>query len=57
MALVAMWLGQNIKSDEGLAWLRAFSRLGEDKAARYKMLEDAAASNGIRDCPLLAFWK
>jgi hypothetical protein len=57
MAMVAMWLDQNVKSDEGLAFLRAFSRLGEDKAARRTMLEDAARAAGIRDCPLLAFWK
>lgn len=57
MAIVAMWLDQNVRSDEGLEWLRTFSRLGEDKAARKKMLEDAARAHGIADCPLLAFWQ
>ena len=57
MAMVAMWLDQNIKSEEGLAFLRTFSRLGEDKAARYRMLDEAARANGVTDCPLLAFWR
>jgi hypothetical protein len=57
MAVVAMWLPENVKSEEGLEWLRAFSRLGEDKAARKKMLEDAARAHGITDCPLLGFWQ
>jgi hypothetical protein len=57
MAMVALWLGQNVKSEEGLAFLAAFSRLGEDKAARYTLLQDTARAHGIRDCPLLAYWK
>ena len=57
MAMVAMWLDQNIKSQEGLDFLRTFSRLGEDKAARYQALDEAARANGVTDCPLLAFWK
>ncbi|HVV82728.1 MAG TPA: hypothetical protein VHE35_06590 [Kofleriaceae bacterium] len=57
LGMTALWLGQNIKSDEGLAFLRAFAKLGDDKAARRKMLTDAAATYGIKDCPLVSFWE
>jgi hypothetical protein len=57
LGATAVWLGENIKTEEGLAFLRAFAVLGNDKPARYKMLDDAARANGVRDCPLLAYWK
>ena len=57
MAMVAMWLDQNIKSDEGLAFLRTFAKLGNDKDARRQMIVEAARTNGIADCPLIEFWR
>ncbi len=55
--LIATWLDQNIRTDEGIAFLRAFAGLGDDKQARRTMLEDAARTHGVRDCPLIDFWK
>lgn len=57
MVQVAVWLDQNIRSDEGLAFLRAFARLGPDQDARRRMLADAARTHGVRDCPLIDFWR
>ena len=57
MVQVAMWIDQNIRSDEGLAFLRSWAKLGNDVALRRKALEDATRAAGIRDCPLLAYWK
>lgn len=55
--LIATWLTANIRSDEGVAWLQTFAKLGGDKAARRTMLAEAARANGVRDCPLIDFWK
>ena len=55
--LIAKWLTDNIRSDEGVAWLQTFAKLGGDKAARRTMLAEAARANGVKDCPLIDFWK
>ncbi len=55
--LIATWLDQNVTSDQGRAWLVSFARLGDDRAARRKLLADAAREHGIADCPLVDFWK
>ena len=55
--LIAKWLDDNVRTEEGVAFLRTFAKLGPDKVARRKMLEEAARANGIRDCPLIDFWK
>ncbi len=55
--LIAKWLTDNIRSEEGVAWLQTFAKLGGDKDARRKMLAEAARANGVRDCPLIDFWK
>ena len=52
---IAMWLGPNIKSDQGHKFLVSIAPLqGMDKA---KALEDEAARVGIANCPLAAEWK
>ncbi len=55
--MLAQWLDANITSDEGHAFLIAFAKLGQDRAARRKLLEDAAAKHGIRSCPLIDDWR
>jgi hypothetical protein len=55
--LIATWLTANVQTDEGRAWLVTFAKLGDDKAARRQMLQDAAHDHGITDCPLVDFWK
>lgn len=55
--ILAQWLDANITSAPGRAFLVDFARLGSDKAARIKMLEDSAVRVGLPDCPLIAFWQ
>lgn len=55
--IMAQWLNSNITSAEGHAFLIDFARLGEDKAARVKKLEDTARQLGLPSCPLAAQWK
>lgn len=52
---IAQWLPQNV-SDDGRKWLIAFARLGDDRAARHRVLERDARAAGVLDCPLLAKW-
>jgi hypothetical protein len=52
---MAQWLPQNV-SEAGRQWLVRFSRLGEDRGARHRMLERDARAAGVLDCPLLALW-
>jgi hypothetical protein len=54
--LVATYLGKQITSDTGRAWLVRFSRMGADKAARRAALTQAAKDAGLPDCPLIAMW-
>jgi len=55
--MMAQWLNSNVTSDEGHAFLVEFAKLGPDKDARRKKLEDAAKLLGIADCPLIAEWR
>lgn len=55
--MMAQWLNANVTSEEGRAFLVDFARLGQDKAARRKMLEDAAAKHGLSSCPLVDDWR
>jgi len=52
---IAQWLPVNV-SDDGRQWLVRWARLGDDRAARHRMLETDARSAGVLDCPLLAMW-
>ncbi len=54
-ALIAMWLGPNIKTTAGHAFLVQIQPLqGVDKA---KALEDEAQRVGIAACPLAVEWR
>lgn len=53
---IAQWLPENV-SPAGREWLIRWARLGEDAAARRKMLETDARAAGIKDCPLVAEWQ
>ncbi|CAN5670918.1 hypothetical protein BH11MYX1_BH11MYX1_03410 [soil metagenome] len=54
-ALIAMWLGPNIKTTAGHAFLVQIQPLqGVDKA---KALEDEATRVGITSCPLAVEWR
>lgn len=54
-ALIAMWLGPNIKTTAGHAFLVQIQPLqGVDKA---KALEDEAIRVGIPSCPLAIEWR
>lgn len=54
-ALIAMWLGPNVKTTAGHAFLVQIQPLqGGDKA---KALEDEATRVGIASCPLAAEWR
>jgi hypothetical protein len=54
-ALIAMWLGPNIKTTAGHAFLVQIQPLqGGDKA---KALEDEATRVGIASCPLSVEWR
>ncbi len=54
-ALIAMWLGPNIKTTAGHAFLVQIQPLqGGDKA---KALEDEALRVGITSCPLAIEWR
>jgi hypothetical protein len=55
--MMASWLGANVRSDEGHRFLQDFARLGTDKAARRKLLEDTAARVGLARCPLVDEWR
>jgi hypothetical protein len=55
--MMAQWLNANITSEEGHAFLVEFAKLGQDKDARRKKLEDAAKANGIATCPLIDDWR
>jgi hypothetical protein len=55
--MMAQWLNANITSEEGHAFLVEFAKLGQDKDARRKKLEDAAKQNGIASCPLIDDWR
>lgn len=54
---MAGWLGTHITSAEGRKFLQDFARLGDDKAARRKLLEGTAAKVGLAGCPLAAEWR
>jgi hypothetical protein len=55
--MMAQWLNANITSEEGHAFLVEFAKLGQDKDARRKKLEDAARQYGIASCPLIDDWR
>ena len=55
--MMAQWLNANITSDEGHTFLIEFAKLGQDKDARRKKLEDAAKQYGITPCPLIDDWR
>lgn len=55
--LIADWLGKEIVSDTGRAWLVNFARLGQDKAARRAALARAAKDAGLDACPLTTMWE
>ena len=55
--LIAKWLNDNVRTEEGIAFLQSFAKLGDDKVARRTMLTEAARANGVRDCPLIDLWK
>lgn len=55
--MMAQWLNANVTSDEGRAFLVEFAQLGQDKPARRKKLEDAAAKHGLTSCPLVDDWR
>ena len=55
--LIADWLGKQIVSDTGRAWMAGFAQLGQDKAARRAALTRAARSAGLPSCPLVEMWQ
>ncbi len=55
--LIADWLGKQIVSETGRAWMADFARLGQDKAARRTALERLAKTHALADCPLAAMWQ
>ena len=52
---IAQWLPVNVTED-GRQWLVRWAKLGDDRAARHRMLETDARAAGVTDCPLLAMW-
>jgi len=54
---MAMWLQSNVVSEEGHAFLIAFARLGDDRAARRDMLQAAADRVRLPSCPLIEDWR
>lgn len=54
--LIANWLGKEIVSDTGRAWLANFARLGQDKPARRAALTQAASDAGLDGCALVSMW-
>jgi cell division inhibitor SulA len=52
---IAQWLPDNV-SEDGRQWLVRWAKLGDDRAARLRMLEADARAAGVLDCPLLALW-
>lgn len=55
--MMAQWLNSNVTSEEGRAFLVAFAKLGQDKAARRKHLEDAVAKHRLAGCALIDDWR
>lgn len=55
--VMATWLDNNVTSDAGRAFLVDFARLGQDKAARVAMLEQAMKRTGLAECPLIEQWR
>jgi hypothetical protein len=55
MYTMAQWLPANV-STEGQAWMVTWAKLGDDKAARRRMLERDSRAAGVLDCPLLVMW-
>lgn len=55
--LIADWLGKQIVSETGRAWMADFARLGQDKVARRTALERLAKTHALPDCPLAAMWQ
>jgi hypothetical protein len=52
---IAQWLPVNV-SEAGRQWLIRWAKLGDDRAARHRMLEHDARAAGVRSCPLLSQW-
>lgn len=55
--VMATWLDANIASEAGRGFLVEFAQLGQDRAARVAMLEDAARRTGLPGCPLIEQWR
>ncbi len=53
---IAQWLPVNV-SDDGRQWLVRWAQLGDDRKARFRMLDTDARSAGVMACPLLAQWR
>ena len=51
---IAMWLGENVKTQGGRDFLAKFSRTQPDQKAA--LLESERARLGLDECPLIATW-
>jgi len=55
--VMATWLDANVTTDAGRAFLVEFAQLGQDRAARLAMLEQAMKRTGLKACPLTEQWR